>query len=232
MFQLPKLPYKLNELAPFMSEEQMRYHYEKHHKAYIDNLNKEVANNTELESQALDDIVLESTGALFNNAAQTWNHAFFWCTMAPKNRGGEPSPELTDAIKAKFGSFNDFFQKFTECGVKQFGSGWVWLCADNSNSLKVISTPNAEVPFRGTTSLRPILMADVWEHAYYVDYRNRRKDFLDAFKDYICWDFVNENFKNKYTRRMNSAVASNDEASTQDQVGEKGQSQQQGSRTA
>lgn len=200
MFRLPTLPYKLSDLSPFLSEEQMTFHYEKHHAAYVDNLNKAITATPALGEKSLEDLVLTSTGPLFNNAGQAWNHTFFWFNMAPKGRGGSPSDDLTAAIKGSFGSFDEFFKQFVDTGVKTFGSGWAWLCADKAGKLQLVSTGNAEVPFKGNSGLRPLMTADVWEHAYYIDYRNRRQAFLETLKDYIQWDFVNENFKNSNVR--------------------------------
>lgn len=202
MFRLPTLSYKLSDLAPFLTEEQMKFHYEKHHQTYIDNLNKAITATPALGEKTLEELIMENTGPLFNNAAQTWNHTFFWYNMAPKGKGGSPSDDLMNAIKKSFGTFDDFFKQFVDTGIKQFGSGWAWLCVAPDGSLKLTSTSNAEVPFKGATPLRPILTADVWEHAYYVDYRNRRQAFLETLKDYINWNFVNENFTMKSTRSL------------------------------
>lgn len=199
MFKLPTLPYKLTDLSPFLGEEQMKFHYEKHHDTYIQNINKTLAEDASKASKTLEELVLESTGPLFNNAAQAWNHTFFWYGLSPKGKGGTPSAELTAAITKSFGSMDEFFKKFVETGVKTFGSGWAWLCADPEGGLKLVSTSNAEVPFKGS-NLRPILTVDVWEHAYYVDYRNKRQAFIETMKDYVNWNFVSENYKNKTVR--------------------------------
>lgn len=203
MFKLPKLHYGLNDLAPFLGEEQMKFHFEKHHNAYIENMNKTITEDTSKKGKSLETLVLESSGPLFNNAAQAWNHTFFWHGLSPKGKGGAPSTELVAAINKSFGSLDGFFTKFVETGVKTFGSGWAWLCADPEGNLKLVSTSNAEVPFKGT-NLRPLLTVDVWEHAYYIDYRNRRQAFIETMKDYVNWNFVNENFNSKSVRSLDA----------------------------
>jgi superoxide dismutase, Fe-Mn family len=205
MYHLPKLNYALTELSPFLNEEQMKFHYEKHHNTYIENMNKTLATDAAKAEWSLEKLVHETTGPLFNNAAQTYNHTFFWFGLSPKAKGGAPSEALMAAIKKDFGSFDDFYKQFVDVGLKTFGSGWVWLCATPENQLKLVSTSNAEVPFKGT-DLRPLLTADVWEHAYYVDYRNRRQAFLETMKDYINWNFVNENFNSKTVLSLHKAV--------------------------
>lgn len=186
MYKLPTLSYKLTDLSPFLGEEQMKFHFEKHHNTYIENMNKTISEDPGKGKMTLEQLVLESTGPLFNNAAQAWNHTFFWMGMTPKGKGGTPSAELTAAITKSFGSMDDFFKKFVETGVKTFGSGWAWLCSDPDGNLKLVSTSNAEVPFKGT-NLRPLLTVDVWEHAYYVDYRNDRAKFVDTYWKLVNW---------------------------------------------
>lgn len=190
-FTLPELPYSQDALMPHMSPETMSFHYGKHHKAYVDNLNKLVP-GTEFEKMTLEQTILKSTGGIFNNAAQVWNHTFFWHCMAPK-AGGEPKGEVMDAINRDFGSFAAFKEKFADTAVKQFGSGWGWLVKQKDGKLAIVSTSNAGTPMtEGHTAL---LTCDVWEHAYYIDYRNRRPDFLAAFWNLVNWDFVAQNLK-------------------------------------
>lgn len=190
-FELPPLPYSKDALMPHMSAETLDFHHGKHHKAYVDNLNKLVP-GTEFEKMDLETIIKKSSGPVFNNAAQVWNHTFFWNCMAPK-AGGEPKGEIADMINREFGSFAAFKEKFTETSVKQFGSGWGWLVKNKSGKLEILSTPNANTPMtEGHTAL---LTCDVWEHAYYIDYRNRRPDFVGAFWNLVNWDFVNQNLK-------------------------------------
>lgn len=189
-FELPTLPYAQDALQPHMSKETLEYHYGKHHKTYVDNLNKLVP-GTEFEGKDLESIILKSSGGIFNNAAQIWNHTFFWNCLSPKG-GGEPTGKLADAIKAEFGSFQSFKEKFSDASIKQFGSGWGWLVKNKARKLEILSTSNAGTPMtEGHTAL---LTCDVWEHAYYIDYRNKRPDFLAAFWNLVNWDFVDRNF--------------------------------------
>ncbi len=190
-FTLPELPYSSDALMPHMSPETFSFHHDKHHKAYVDNLNKLIP-GTEFEKMTLEQIIMKSTGGIFNNAAQVWNHTFFWHSMAPK-AGGEPKGEVLDAITRDFGSFAAFKEKFADTAAKQFGSGWAWLVKQKDGKLAVISTSNAATPMtEGHTAL---LTVDVWEHAYYIDYRNRRPDYLAAFWNLVNWDFVAQNLK-------------------------------------
>ncbi len=191
MFKLPELPYAKTALSPFLNEEQMGFHYDKHHKAYIDNLNKFIETDASLQGKSLEEIVLSSSGGIFNNAAQIWNHTFYWFNMAPAGKGGTASAKLADAIKRDFGSMDELKAKFIDGGVKTFGSGWIWLCADASGKLSLVSTSNAAVPFTNNGPT-PILVADVWEHAYYVDYRNLRAKYLETFWSHINWEFVSK----------------------------------------
>jgi Fe-Mn family superoxide dismutase len=190
-FELPALPYPQDALKPHMSSETLEFHYGKHHKAYVDNLNKLVP-GTEFEKMGLEDIIKKSSGGVFNNAAQIWNHTFFWNCLSPKG-GGEPSGELADAIKRDFGSFQTFREKFSDASAKQFGSGWGWLVKNKAGKLEILSTSNAGNPM--TEGHKPLLTCDVWEHAYYIDYRNRRPDFLAAFWNIVNWKFVADNMK-------------------------------------
>ena len=190
-FELPPLPYPKDALQPLISAETFDYHHGKHHAAYVNNLNAAVA-NTPNEKKSLEEIILSSDGALFNNAAQTWNHTFFWNCMKPQG-GGKPSGDVASAIDRDFGGFDKFREQFVQAAVKQFGSGWAWLVAEGGK-LKITSTSNADLPMKhGQTAL---LTVDVWEHAYYIDYRNARQKFVEAVVDSLAnWNFVNENLK-------------------------------------
>jgi superoxide dismutase, Fe-Mn family len=189
-FELSSLPYPKGALAPLISEETLDYHYGKHHQAYVTNLNKLVA-GTEFERMSLEDIIRKASGGVFNNAAQVFNHTFFWHCMKPGG-GGEPTGPLAAAIVQKFGSFDDFRKKFIETAITQFGSGWAWLVKTSEGSLALEQTSNAGNPL--TSGKTPLLTCDVWEHAYYIDYRNRRPDFVEAFFKLINWRFVEQNF--------------------------------------
>lgn len=203
MFKLPTLPYAKTGLAPFLNEEQMTFHYEKHHKAYIDNLNKLIESDSQLQGKNLEEIVLSSTGGVFNNAAQIWNHTFYWLNMAPQGQGGKASDALMTAVQRDFGGLDELKAKFIDGGVKTFGSGWIWLCADKEGKLSLVSTSNAAVPFT-QGGLRPLLTADVWEHAYYVDYRNLRLKYLETFWNHVNWNFVSENYQNSSVRSLHA----------------------------
>ena len=205
MFKLPQLPYAKTALAPFLNEEQMTLHYEKHHKTYIDNLNKFIETDASLKGKSLEEIVLTSTAGVFNNAAQIWNHTFYWFNMAPAGQGGKPSAELATAIQNDFGSMDELKAKFVDGGVKTFGSGWIWLCSDAAGKLSLVSTSNAAVPFSGDGPT-PLMVADVWEHAYYVDYRNLRLKYLETFWSHINWTFVSENFASKKVRPLTQSM--------------------------
>ena len=188
---LPNLPYAINALEPHMSKETLEYHYGKHHQAYVDNLNKLIANSP-LESLSLEEIAnQEKEGPIFNNAAQVWNHSFFWNCLAP-DAGGLPEVELMTAIKETFGSFDDFQKQFTQKALGNFGSGWTWLVKKKDGGLDIINTSNANTAL--TTANKPLLTCDVWEHAYYIDYRNARPKYLDAFWSLVNWKFVEKNF--------------------------------------
>jgi Fe-Mn family superoxide dismutase len=184
--ELPALPYARDALAPHISPETIDYHYGKHHQTYVTNLNNQVK-GTEFENAALEEIVAKSSGGMFNNAAQVWNHTFYWNCLKP-NGGGEPGGKLGDAIKATFGSFAAFKEEFTKVALGTFGSGWAWLVQRADGSLALVSTSNAATPL--TTSDRALLTCDVWEHAYYVDYRNARAKYVEAFWNLVNWDFV------------------------------------------
>ncbi len=205
MFKLPQLPYAKTALAPFLNEEQMTFHYDKHHKAYIDNLNKFIETDASLKGKSLEEIVLSSTGGIFNNAAQIWNHTFYWFNMSPAGQGGVISAELNAAIARDFGSVEELKAKFTDGGIKTFGSGWIWLCSDASGKLSLVSTSNAAVPFTNNGPT-PLMTADVWEHAYYVDYRNLRAKYLETFWNHINWTFVSENYATKKVRDLTKSM--------------------------
>ena len=189
-FELPALPYAKDALAPYMSVETLEYHYGKHHQTYVTNLNNLVP-GTEFEGSSLEEIILKSSGGIFNNAAQVWNHTFFWNCLTP-NANVQPTGELADAINVVFGSFEKFQEEFTKCAVTTFGSGWAWLVKNADGSLALVSTSNAGVPL--TTGQIPLLTCDVWEHAYYIDHRNARPAYLGAFWALVNWDFVAKNF--------------------------------------
>jgi len=190
-FKQPDLPYDLKALAPFVSEEQMDYHYNKHHAAYFKKLNGLVEGKPESE-QALEEVVKESKGGVFNNAAQAWNHTFFWNCMSPDG-GGKPSGELMSSIERDFGSLDEFMKQFSSSAATLFGSGWAWLASDAQGKLEIMPLSNADTPLKhGKT---PILTLDVWEHAYYIDYRNERPKFIEQFRDVIHWDFVDQCYK-------------------------------------
>ena len=182
----PRLPYAPDALAPAISQETVDYHYGKHEKAYIDNLNK-LIEGTEYEDMALEDIIRSSSGALFNNASQAWNHIFYFFTFSP-DVGGEPDGDLRKAIDRDFGSFEKFQKDFVQAGVSLFGSGWVWLSKDNDGKLFITQASNAGNPL--TDGLTPLLAFDVWEHAYYLDYQNRRADSLNKLWEIVDWDVV------------------------------------------
>jgi len=189
-FELPPLPYEKNALEPHMSAETLDYHHDKHHAAYVTNLNNLIP-GTEFEGKDLESIIKTSSGGIFNNAAQVWNHTFFWNCLAP-NAGGQPTGALADAINASFGSFDRFKEEFTKTAIGTFGSGWAWLVKKSDGSLGLASTIGAGNPM--TAGDKPLLTCDVWEHAYYIDYRNARPKFVEAFWNLVNWDFVAKNF--------------------------------------
>ena len=190
-FELPPLPYDRAALEPHISGETLVYHYGKHHKTYVDNLNK-LVEGTEFAGMDLVEVVRKSQGGVFNNAAQVWNHTFFWNCMSP-NGGGQPTGALAEAINKAFGDFETFKQQFTDTAVKTFGSGWAWLVQRPDGALSLVSTSNANTPL--TSEDTPLMTCDVWEHAYYIDYRNARPKFLEAFWNVVNWDFVASNLK-------------------------------------
>lgn len=189
--ELPSLPYAKDALAPHISEETIEYHYGKHHQTYVTKLNGMLP-GTEFEGKSLEEIVKASSGGVFNNAAQIWNHTFYWNCLSP-NGGGEANGAVAAAINSAFGSFEKFKEEFTNAAIGNFGSGWTWLVKNADGSVAIVSTSNAETPLTDD-SVTPLLTVDVWEHAYYIDYRNARPNYLNAFWSLINWDFANANF--------------------------------------
>lgn len=189
-YELPELPYAQNALEPHISAETLEYHHGKHHAAYVANLNKLVA-GTEHEGKSLEDIIASSDGGIFNNAAQIWNHSFYWNCLSP-NGGGAPSGDLGKAIDETFGSFDAFQEKFTASAIGNFGSGWTWLVKNADGSIEIANTSNAGSPL--TSGQTPLITCDVWEHAYYIDYRNARPAYLEAFWNLVNWEFANKNY--------------------------------------
>jgi len=189
--KLPALPYAMDALAPHMSKETMEFHYGKHHQAYVTNLNN-LIKGTEFENAALEDIVKKSSGGVFNNAAQVWNHSFFWNCMKPGG-GGKASGALASAIDKKWGSFDGFKEAFTKSAVGNFGSGWTWLVKKGDGAVDIVNTSNAGTPLTGAD--KALLTVDVWEHAYYIDHRNARPKFVETFLNNLAnWDFAAKNF--------------------------------------
>jgi Fe-Mn family superoxide dismutase len=197
-FTLPKLPYEKTALEPYISRDTLTFHHEKHHQTYVTKLN-ELIDGTNLEKLELEDIIKETAGndkfsGVFNNAAQVWNHTFYWHCMTP-NGGGEPTGAIKEAIEKSFGNYDDFKTAFKQAALTQFGSGWAWLVFDTED-LKITKTPNADTPI--AHGIKPLLTCDVWEHAYYLDYQNRRPDYVDTFLNHLVnWDFVNKNFSSQ-----------------------------------
>ncbi len=188
-FELPELPYDKAALAPHISAETLEFHHGKHHATYVKTLNDLVA-GTDQENKSLEDVITGADGPLFNNAAQHWNHSFYWKCMSPSG-GGQPSGDVGDAINSAFGSYDTFAEQFTDAAKTQFGSGWAWL-TDAGNGLEIMKTANADLPLKH--SAKALLTIDVWEHAYYIDYRNARPDYIKTFLDSLVnWDFVAEN---------------------------------------
>lgn len=189
-FELPPLPYANNALEPHISAETIEYHYGKHHQTYVTNLNNLVP-GTEFENQTLEQIIAKSTGGIFNNAAQIWNHTFYWNGLTPEGKDAV-SGALADAINQAFGSFEEFKAKFTQSAATNFGSGWTWLVKNADGALEIVNTSNAGCPL--TAGQTPLLTCDVWEHAYYIDFRNARPKYLETFWKLVNWDFVAANF--------------------------------------
>lgn len=184
--ELPKLPYALDALEPHISKETLEYHYGKHHQTYVTHLNN-LIKGTAFENASLEDTIMKSSGGIFNNAAQIWNHTFYWHCLTPKS-SGEPSGKLADAINKKFGSFEEFKKAFSQTAITTFGSGWGWLVKNAQGEVELMSTSNAGTPMKeGKTAL---LTCDVWEHAYYIDYRNARPTYVEHFWKLVNWDFV------------------------------------------
>ncbi len=189
-FQLPELPFERDALEPHISKETLDYHYGKHHHTYVVKLNG-LVEGTEQENKSLEEIIKTSEGGIFNNAAQVWNHTFYWQCLSP-NGGGKPAGELADAIDQTFGSFDEFVTKFSDMAVNNFGSSWTWLVKNSDGSLEIVNTSNAGTPM--TNGQKALLTCDLWEHAYYIDYRNVRPDYLKAFWALANWEFAADNF--------------------------------------
>lgn len=188
--ELPALPYAMDALAPHISKETLEYHYGKHHNAYVTNLNK-LIEGTDFANVSLEETVRNATGGMFNNAAQIWNHTFYWHCLSPSG-GGAPQGDLAKAIDKSFGSFDEFKSEFSNKAVTLFGSGWAWLVRRDDGTLAIEQTANADTPLTGAD--KPLMTCDVWEHAYYVDYRNARPDYVKAFWKLVNWDFVADNY--------------------------------------
>ena len=190
--ELPALPYAQNALEPHISAETLSFHHGKHHQTYVDKLNGLIP-GTEFEGKSLEEIVKSSSGGVFNNAAQVWNHTFYWNCLSP-NGGGAASGKVADAINKAFGSLDKFKEEFTNNAINNFGSGWTWLVQKGDGSVAIVNTSNAATPLTDADAT-PLLTVDVWEHAYYIDYRNARPKYLEAFWALVNWDFVNSNMK-------------------------------------
>ena len=188
--KLPPLPYSMDALQPHISKETLEFHYGKHHQAYLTNLNN-LIKGTEFESASLEDIIRKASSGIFNNAAQVWNHTFYWNCLSPKG-GGAPTGALGAAIDKQWGSFAAFKEAFSKSAVGNFGSGWTWLVKKANASVDVVNTSNAATPLTGTD--KPLMTCDVWEHAYYIDYRNARPKYVESFWNLVNWDFVSKNF--------------------------------------
>lgn len=188
-FELPPLPYKMEALEPFISKETLEYHYGKHHQAYVNNLNNLVP-GTEFAGASLEDIIKKSAGGVFNNAAQVWNHTFYWECLSPDG-GGEPKGTVADAIAESFGSFAEFKDQFTKAAATLFGSGWAWLVKNEAGKLEIVQESNAGNPM--TSGKTPLLTCDVWEHAYYIDKRNARPEYIADFWNLVNWDYLKAN---------------------------------------
>ena len=191
LFELPKLPYELDSLVPFISQETLEFHYGKHHQTYVNNLNGLVA-GTEFESSDLESIIKRAEGAIFNNAAQIWNHTFYFESFSKDGRKS-PAGQLADDIIKTFGSFESFRELFTKSAATLFGSGWAWLAEKDDGTLQIMQESNAGNPLK--KGLKPLLTCDVWEHAYYIDYRNRRPDYIKAFWEIIDWDIISNRYQ-------------------------------------
>ncbi|EMY62780.1 superoxide dismutase [Leptospira terpstrae] len=188
--KLPELPYAKDALLPHISAETLEFHYGKHHQTYVTNLNN-LIKGTEFENASLEEIVKKSTGGIFNNAAQIWNHTFYWHSLSPKG-GGAPTGAVADLITKSFGSFDAFKEKFSQSAITNFGSGWTWL-VKKGDGVEIVNTSNAGSPLKD--GLQSLLTIDVWEHAYYIDFRNARPKYVEAFWNLVNWDFANQNLK-------------------------------------
>lgn len=193
--QLPELPYSKTALQPHISSETLEYHHGKHHKAYVTKLN-ELIKGTEFETKSLDEIIKKAEGPVFNNAAQHWNHSFFWNCMSPQG-GGTPTGQIAELINKKFGNFDKFKEEFSKLAVGNFGSGWTWIVRGSNGDIELMNTGNADNPMKH--GKKALLTLDVWEHAYYIDYRNARPDFVKAFWNLTNWNFVNQNLNQEFT---------------------------------
>lgn len=191
LFELPKLPYALDALVPYFSKETLEYHYGKHHQAYVDNLNNLLKANTEYVNKTLEEIIRSASGSIFNNAAQVWNHTFYWQGLNPTP--SLPEGRLLKAIEKKWNTIDTFKEEFSRAAIATFGSGWAWLVKNEQGELEILSTSNANTPL--TSSKKPLLTCDVWEHAYYIDYRNARAKYIENFWKIVNWKFVNEQFE-------------------------------------
>jgi Fe-Mn family superoxide dismutase len=190
-FELPALPYAKDALEPHISSETLDFHHGKHHNTYVTKLNG-LVEGTDLASKSLEEIIKTSSGGVFNNAAQIWNHTFYWNSLSP-NGGGAPTGAIADAINSAFGSFEEFQAKFNDSAVNNFGASWTWLVKKADGSLDIVNTSNAGTPIT-EEGVTPLMTVDLWEHAYYIDYRNVRPDYLKGFWALINWNFANENF--------------------------------------
>lgn len=190
-FELPELPYPRDALEPQISKETLDYHYGKHHQGYLKKLNKQIS-GSEFDGKSLEDIIRTAKGGLFNNAAQVWNHSFYWNCLSPQGGGAVSGPVAT-AIEDAFGSFDEFRDKFTNSAAGNFGSGWTWLIKNNDSTLAIVNTSNADTPLTDP-GVTPLMTVDVWEHAYYIDHRNARDKYLKAFWALVNWKFVNHNY--------------------------------------
>ncbi|MCG6139990.1 superoxide dismutase [Fe] [Leptospira bourretii] len=188
--KLPELPYAKDALLPHISPETLEFHYGKHHQTYVTNLNN-LIKGTEFENATLEEIVKKSSGGIFNNAAQIWNHTFYWHSLSPKG-GGAPTGAVADLITKSFGSFDAFKEKFSQSAITNFGSGWTWL-VKKGDGVEIVNTSNAGSPLKD--GLQSLLTIDVWEHAYYIDFRNARPKYVEAFWNLVNWDFANQNLK-------------------------------------
>ena len=189
-FELPALPYAQDALEPHISAETLEYHYGKHHQTYVDKLNG-LLPGTDFEGKSLEEVIRGAKGGIFNNAAQVWNHSFYWNCLSP-NGGGKANGAVADAINSSFGSYEQFQQEFTNSAINNFGSGWTWLVKNEDGSVAIVNTSNADSPLT-SKGVTPLLTVDVWEHAYYIDYRNARPKYMEAFWALVNWDFVNAN---------------------------------------